>query len=88
MVPLGRAAELGRAIIAASQGEPFGPQPDWWHDFEKQYEALLKGNTRPTPSIPSDSGDESNDADSDPEFHRLVAVETGLGDTDAPQARV
>ncbi len=36
-VPIDNAAALGKAIIAASEGRPFGPRPDWWADFEKQY---------------------------------------------------
>jgi len=43
MVPMDRAADLGRAIIEASRGRPFGPQPEWWADFEKQYAALPRG---------------------------------------------
>ena len=40
MVPIECAAELGEAIIAAGKGEPFGVQPEWWEEFEEQYEAL------------------------------------------------
>lgn len=43
MVPIQSAAALGKAIVAASKGKPFDPQPDWWAEFDKQYEAL-KGN--------------------------------------------
>lgn len=39
-VPIDRAEDLGRAIIEASRGRTFGVQPEWWADFEKQYEAL------------------------------------------------
>ena len=39
-VPLECAAELGEAIIAASEGEPFGIQPEWWEEFERQYREL------------------------------------------------
>ena len=38
MVPIKSAAALGKAIIAAGKGRPFGEQPDWWADFEKQYQ--------------------------------------------------
>ena len=34
MVPIQNAAALGKAIVAASKGEPFGPQPEWWEAFE------------------------------------------------------
>ena len=37
MVPIDCAASLGKAIIAASKGRPFGDPPEWWADFEKQY---------------------------------------------------
>ena len=33
-------AALGESIVAASKGEQFGPQPEWWSEFEEQYEAL------------------------------------------------
>ena len=46
MVPLECAAELGEAIIAASKGEPFGRQPEWWTDFETQYEALARAPSK------------------------------------------
>ena len=38
MVPIESAAALGKAIIAASKGRPFGDQPEWWADFEAQYQ--------------------------------------------------
>ena len=37
MVPIDRAEDLGRAIIEASQGRPFGPQPEWWADYQAEY---------------------------------------------------
>ena len=40
MVPIDHAEEVGQAIIAALKGKPFGQQPEWWADFEKQYKAL------------------------------------------------
>ena len=39
MVPIGHAEELGSAIIAAGRGRSPGPMPEWYADFEKQYEA-------------------------------------------------
>ena len=39
MVTVDCAAELGKAIIAAARGEPYGNPPGWWPDFIKQYEA-------------------------------------------------
>ncbi len=38
MVPIKSAAALGKAIIAASKGRPFGDQPEWYRDFEKEYQ--------------------------------------------------
>jgi hypothetical protein len=37
MVPIECAAALGKAIIAASKGRPFGDQPEWWADFEEEF---------------------------------------------------
>jgi hypothetical protein len=37
MVPIEHAEELGKEIIAASKGRPFGDPPEWWADFEKEY---------------------------------------------------
>ncbi len=37
MVPVEHAKQLGEAIVAAAEGKPFGPEPDWYRDFEKQY---------------------------------------------------
>ncbi len=39
MVPIEHAEELGSAIIAAGRGRLPGPMPEWYSDFEKQYEA-------------------------------------------------
>ena len=39
MVPIDHAEELGSAIIAAGRGRSPGPMPEWYVDFEKQYEA-------------------------------------------------
>ena len=39
MVSLDCAEELGKAIVAAARGEPYGDPPGWWYDFAKQYEA-------------------------------------------------
>ncbi len=39
MVPIDHAEELGNAIIAAGRGRSPGPMPEWYADFEKQYEA-------------------------------------------------
>ena len=27
-----------KAIVVASKGKAFGPQPEWWASFEEQYE--------------------------------------------------
>ena len=43
MVPIDCAENLAQAIFAAAGGRPCGPQPEWWTDFEKQYEALPRG---------------------------------------------
>ncbi len=39
MVPIDHAEELGNVIIAASRGRSPGPMPEWYADFEKQYNA-------------------------------------------------
>ena len=39
MVPIEHAEELGRAIIAAVRSRFPGQMPEWYTDFEKQYEA-------------------------------------------------
>ena len=39
-VPLDHAEAVGKAIIAAATGEMYGPQPDWWAEFEEQYAAF------------------------------------------------
>lgn len=36
MIPLASARELGNAIIAAGRGKS-SPMPEWYADFEKQY---------------------------------------------------
>ncbi len=36
MVPLASSEQLGNAIIAAGRGQG-GPMPEWYPDFEKQY---------------------------------------------------
>ena len=50
MVPLECAPDLGRAILAAAKGKPFGPQPEWWADFEKQYAGFGKRRTNASPA--------------------------------------
>lgn len=47
MVPIECAVTLGKAIIAAAEGKPFGPEPEWYRDFEKQYKALSRARPRP-----------------------------------------
>ena len=37
VVPQEYAAELGKALLAASRGEEYSPAPDWYEEFEKQY---------------------------------------------------
>ncbi len=55
MVPLECAPDLGRAIMAVAQGKPFGPQPDWWADFQKQYAALPRGKRGTSkPELPAE----------------------------------
>ena len=39
MVPIEHAEQLGQAIMAAGRGRSHGPMPEWYADFEKQYEA-------------------------------------------------
>jgi len=39
VVPLDCASGLAQAINAAATGEHFGPEPDWYRDFEEQYDA-------------------------------------------------
>jgi hypothetical protein len=36
------AAELGRAIISAADGRPYGDPPEWWDEFEEQYARMDK----------------------------------------------
>ena len=42
-VPLNYAEAVGKAIIAAAKGEMYGPEPEWWAGFERQY-AEFAGN--------------------------------------------
>ncbi len=55
MVPIQHAEELGSAIIAAGRDRPPGPMPEWYADFEKQYEARAWQNedAREVPLAPS-----------------------------------
>ncbi len=39
VVPQECALNLAEAIAAAASGQRFGPEPDWYRDFEKQYAA-------------------------------------------------
>ena len=39
VVPLECAKSLARAIESAADGNAFGEEPDWYRDFEKQYNA-------------------------------------------------
>ena len=52
-VPIECAATLGEAIIAAAEGKKFGPEPDWYRDFEKQYKALCRAKSRASELAPS-----------------------------------
>ena len=46
--------DLGRAILAAAEGKPFGREPEWYRDFEKQYAALPRGKPRTSkPALPT-----------------------------------
>ena len=38
VVPIEVAEDLADALDAAAYGEIWSEPPDWWHDFEKQYE--------------------------------------------------
>ena len=38
MVPIECAATLGKAIIAAAEGKPFGSEPEWFRDFASSAE--------------------------------------------------
>lgn len=39
VVPKECALDLAKAIEAAASGERYGPEPEWYRDFEKQYNA-------------------------------------------------
>jgi hypothetical protein len=56
MVPTDCAEDLGRAIIAAANGEP-QPPPGWWFDFVKQYDA---GKWRSKPDAEPSAPDVAN----------------------------
>ena len=51
MVPLDCAEALGKAIISASRGEPFGTEPEWWEEFE-EHTRVCRGYTRRASSRP------------------------------------
>ena len=60
MVPIDRAEELGKAIIAAGRGQSHGPAPEWYADFEKQYAALPRGKPRTSEPALATEGDTDN----------------------------
>ena len=65
-VPIECAAELGRALLAAARGIPFGKQPDWYADFDKQYQAMkaqakAKRQSGPLAGALSASGENAGD---------------------------
>ena len=54
MVPIESAAALGKAIIAASKGRPFGDPPEWWAEWEKDYrewQACKAAEAEGTPDV-------------------------------------
>ena len=51
VVPQECARDLARAIEAAASGERFGPEPDWYRDFEKQYAAGVPGSSWRTGNV-------------------------------------
>ncbi len=57
MVPIEHAPDLGRAILSAAQGKPFGTEPEWYRDFEKQYLALPRGKPSTSEPAVSTKGD-------------------------------
>ena len=44
-VPLDCAAGLAEAIAAGALRKQLGPEPDWYAEFEKQYEARMREKT-------------------------------------------
>lgn len=44
VVPQECARNLAEVIEAAASGQRFGPEPDWYRDFEKQYNAGVPGS--------------------------------------------
>ncbi len=61
-VPIECAATLGKAIMAAAEGKRFGPEPDWYRDFEKQYKALPRGKSRASEPAQPAEGDNDSEA--------------------------
>ncbi len=56
-VPIECAATLGKAILAAAEGKKFGPEPDRYRDFEKQYKALPRAKPRAHEAGPPAEGE-------------------------------
>ena len=52
VVPQECARDLAMAIAAAASGERFGPEPDWYRDFEKQYATLVASSVASRKSEP------------------------------------
>jgi hypothetical protein len=46
MAPIHCVEILERAFNPASQDRPFGPMPEWYADFEKQYNGGAVGSKR------------------------------------------
>ena len=58
VVPQECARDLARTIEAAAAGNQSGAEPDWYRDFEKQYNAVTPGSswrTRKAPVPTTDS---------------------------------
>ena len=52
-VPVECAAEIGKAIISGSKGQPFGDPPAWWADSQAQYREWKRkvAETDKTPAV-------------------------------------
>ena len=45
VVPLDCASGLAKAIAAGASGKQFGPKPEWYAEFERQYAARANGTS-------------------------------------------
>ena len=44
-LPIERADAVGRALIAAANGEVPSGEPEWWGEFREQYEAMERSDS-------------------------------------------